>query len=451
MNYYHVRTNRGLESILAAELRALLPDWEVTPRPAGRAAWVAVGTPAVHSPSAGAPALGAEAGREASPESAGAPAPGPGGLGEMPAASISPETFARLRTGYEVIRVTEMGTLPELADPAEETVLTAVRRFVAGARLPARLPAAAPDRLPGGVPNRLQQPTAETTFAVRCLRDGRHAVQSPTIEREAGTIVRRRSGAAVNLSAPDITVRVDISDTLLVIGEVVGVQALDRRFEWIYRPRITLSTVVAAAALYLADTPDPEHPVIERVATRRGTGALLDPFCGSGTIPIEAASWAEAAAEARALAGAAGAGAEAPPLPRAETSPIYASDLSPEAVAGTRANAACNGLQRRIIPRQADATALSRYYADRGITTVVCNPPFGVRLGKRINFDQFYHSLLDGAAEILPRGGRFVLLSSRRRGRLNAVIAASPAWRLRGVHLIETGGVFPGIFVLERQ
>jgi putative N6-adenine-specific DNA methylase/tRNA (guanine6-N2)-methyltransferase len=186
--------------------------------------------------------------------------------------------------------------------------------------------------------------------------------------------------------------------------------------------------VVAAAALYLADMPDPEHPVIKRVAARRGTGALLDPFCGSGTIPIEAASWAET-----------------------EGSPIYASDLAPEAVAGTRANAACNGLDRRIIPRRADATELGRYYRDRGVTTIVCNPPFGVRLGKRINFDQFYRSLLDGAAEILPGDGRLVLLSSRRRGRLNAVIADSPMWTLKGVHLIETGGVFPGIFVLERR
>ena len=414
MNYYHVRTNRGLESILAAELRALLPNSEVTARPAGRAAWVAVGTPAAGLPAVGAPAVGAEARRESLLESAATP--------------ISPETFARLRTAYEVIRVTDMVTLQKLANPEEQTVLAAVREFIAGARLPARLSTV------------LRGDTPKTTFAVRCLRDGTHAVQSPTIEREAGTIVGRRSGAAVNLTAPDVTVRVDISDTLLVIGEVVGAQALDRRFEWIYRPRITLSTVVAAAALYLADMPDPEHPTIKRVAARSGTGALLDPFCGSGTIPIEAASWAAPAPEpeARALAG-------------AERPPIYASDLAPEAVAGTRANAACNGLARRIVPRQADATELGRYYRDRGVMEIVCNPPFGVRLGKRINFDQFYHSLLDGAAETLPRGGRFVLLSSRRRGRLNAVIASSPAWRLRSVHLIETGGVFPGIFVLERQ
>jgi len=310
-----------------------------------------------------------------------------------------------------------MVTVPELADPAEETVLAAVRAAVNDAVLPGIGPG--------------------MTFAARCLRDGRHAVQSPTIEREAGTIIGRRTGAAVNLTAPDVTVRVDVSGTLLVIGEVVGAQALDRRFQWIYRPRITLSPVVAAAALYLADMPDPEHPVIDQVA-RRGarcadaggaaTGALLDPFCGSGTIAIEAASWSSA--------------------PEA---PIYASDLAPEAVAGTRANAACNGFARRIIPRRADATQLAHYYRDRGIATIVCNPPFGVRLGKRINFDQFYEALLAEAAGVLPVGGRLVLLSSRRRGRLNVVIARSAAWRLQGVHLIEIGGVFPGIFVLERR
>jgi len=335
--------------------------------------------------------------------------------------AIPPETFARLRTAYEVIRVTDMMTVQELADPAEEIVLAAVRAAVTDAVLP---------EIPEGM-----------TFAARCLRDGRHAVQSPTIEREAGTIIGRRTGAAVNLTAPDVTIRVDISSTLLVLGEVVGAQALDRRFEWMYRPRITLSTVVAAAALYLADMPDPENPVIHRVARRGGlrgarnddsagspAGALLDPFCGSGTIAIEAASWSTE-----------------------REAPIYASDLAPEAVAGTRANAACNGFFRRIVPRRGDATQLARYYRNRGITAIVCNPPFGVRLGKRINFDQFYQALLSEAAEVLPPAGRLVLLSSRRRGRLNAVIARSAAWRISAVYLIETGGVFPGIFVLERK
>ncbi len=129
---------------------------------------------------------------------------------------------------------------------------------------------------------------------------------------------------------------------------------------------------------------------------------------------------------------------------------VYASDLAPEAVAGTRANAAINGAADRVIARHADATALGAHYADRGITRIVCNPPFGVRLGKRIEFGAFYEAFLDGAARVLPPGGRLVLLSSRRRARLNKVIAASPAWRLRGVHLIEIGGVFPGIFVIDR-
>ncbi len=399
MNYYHLRTNPGLESILAAEVRALLADTprsatEVTPRPAGRSGWTAVGS--------GSPATAVS---EVGSGSLGSPA-----HAEIPARVVDPaHLFARLRTAYEVIRVTYMGTLQELVDPGEETVLAALRAAVREAMLP--------EIGPG------------MTFAARCLRHGTHAVQSPTIEREAGTIIGRRTGAAVNLTAPDVTVRVDISDTLLVIGEVVGAPALDRRFEWIYRPRITLSPVVAAAALYLADMVDPEHPVIHGVARRRGpAGALLDPFCGSGTIAIEAASWSAS-----------------PPVP------MYASDLSPEAVAGTRANAACNGFARRIISRRADATQLARYYRDRGITAIVCNPPFGVRLGKRINFDEFYGAVLAEAAEVLPVGGRLVLLSSRRRGRLNVVIARSAAWRLMGVHLIEIGGVFPGIFVLERR
>jgi tRNA (guanine6-N2)-methyltransferase len=360
MNCYHVRTNPGLEPILLEELRELFPTDRLTSRPEDRVGWVRLDR----------------------------------------ADPVKPALWPSLRTAYEVVRVTGIALLPAGALATAEEMIAEITRFVATATLP--------------------QIGAGETFAVRCRRDGNHPLQSPLIEREVGAIVAGRTGRRVNLDAPAVTVRADLSGPRLFLAALETPRPLDRRFDWVYRPRITLSTVVAAATLRIATAPADGAPPPEV--------ALLDPFCGSGTIAIEAAAdgrWA--------------------------TEPVFASDLSPEAVAGARANAKRNGLSDRVSIAHGDALEIAGRYRDRGITKVVCNPPFGVRLGRRINFLTFYRTLLREVAALLPPRGRLVLLSSRRRGVLNRVIADSGDWRILSVHLIETGGVFPAIFALERR
>jgi len=53
-------------------------------------------------------------------------------------------------------------------------------------------------------------------------------------------------------------------------------ERLDRRQKKVWQPRITLKPTIASAMLQLCKW--------------EGKGRLLDPFCGSGTILIEAAT-----------------------------------------------------------------------------------------------------------------------------------------------------------------
>ena len=392
MYCYHIRTNPGLEQVLARELTdRVVPS--ISP----------LSSPRPSSPSSPAPHRGAH--RSALVQ------PSPEGRAGWTALTtdhaVPPERFSVLRCAYEVVEVLSVGRVPELTTTDRNTALSALDRFLADADLPL--------------------PCSGESFAARCYRHGVHSIKRPDVERLTGTHVTHRIRADVNLAAPDVVVRVDLSGDVVVIGRLTTHGPLDRRHRRIYQPRITLSPVVAAACLVEAERPsaitDTATPPLPR-------GALLDPFCGSGTIPLEAAH------------------TYAPPgAPGGRV--IYASDLSLEAVAGTRANAAVNARERQIIVRQADAVHLSRFYADRGVTTVVCNPPFGIRLGRRMNFDHFYRSFLDECAAILPSGGRVALLSARRRGRLNRVLRDRPQWREVSVTLMETGGVYPALFVLE--
>lgn len=355
MYCYHLITNPGLEEIVAEELRRAVSASAGVVAPGGR-----TGVLAVRSPH-----------------------------------PIEQEHLARLRTIYYAIDIRREETIRGLSGLGADRALEQIAQLACETRF--------------------LMLDSNRSIAVRCRRRGEHRFRSPQVEREVGTVLVDRYRCPVNLEAPDVTIRVEIIGSNVDLGILITPPEMDRRFTWLYRPRITLSTVVAYALL-------------ETARITADGGALLDPFCGSGTIPIETAA----------------------NFPNA----VFASDISAEAVAGTRANCAANGLGDRVVIRRLDAVDPTRFNAawgSRGITTVVCNPPYGVRLGRKIKFGAFYRGVLSGVARILPVGGRLVLMSSRRRGALNAVVATMPEWHISHVRIIETGGVYPGIFMLERR
>ena len=134
-----------------------------------------------------------------------------------------------------------------------------------------------------------------------------------------------------------------------------------------------------AAALLLASEWDPDTP-------------LVDPFCGSGTIPIEAAlmarrippglqrdfafrrwrGWDDAHWEALCTA------ARAQSLPTAPA-PIVGSDRDEGGIRAARANAGRAGVSADVDFRHAAVSSLA---APDGIGALVANPPYGRRIGE---------------------------------------------------------------------
>lgn len=151
--------------------------------------------------------------------------------------------------------------------------------------------------------------------------------------------------------------------------------------------------------------------------------ALCDPFCGSGTIAIEAAglllglppgrlrppplqhlalfdasAWRSVAAERRTV----------PP-----PAPIAASDRDAGAVAAARANAERAGVATAITFTTAAFTA-QPWLAEPGSAPksglLACNPPFGHRIGKGQDLRPLYQTLGNRTAELGP-GWRVALLA----------------------------------------
>jgi len=143
-----------------------------------------------------------------------------------------------------------------------------------------------------------------------------------------------------------------------------------------------------------------------------GSGPLVDPMCGSGTIPIEAAllarrvppgmarrfafmgwpgfdesAWEQLVQQARERM-----------LPRAPV-PILGSDRDAGAVAASAANAERAGVAGDIQWRRA---AISAMAPPPGRGWIITNPPYGVRVGERRELRDLYAQLGNVARRCCP-------------------------------------------------
>jgi len=154
-------------------------------------------------------------------------------------------------------------------------------------------------------------------------------------------------------------------------------------------------------------------------ARYRGRDAFCDPFCGSGTIAIEAALIARNrapglhrsfAAQAWDFAPASmwkQAAEEALSLEYHGEYHIFASDIDPKAVALSRENARRAGVERDIVFSVADACCMEPP-AERGV--IVCNPPYGERMLERDEARKLYRDF-GAASSGLDGWKRFVICS----------------------------------------
>jgi len=153
-----------------------------------------------------------------------------------------------------------------------------------------------------------------------------------------------------------------------------------------------------------------------------GAEALLDPMCGSGTFPVEAALLAarippggarrfafmdspgfDAAGWARLLDEAAG-------LRREPPCPIRAADRDAGAVEITRRNAARAGVADLL---EVERRALSATPGFPGPGLLVCNPPYGGRIGRPSDLRDLY-AALGAVARRLP-GWRATVVTTEPR------------------------------------
>jgi tRNA (guanine6-N2)-methyltransferase len=113
---------------------------------------------------------------------------------------------------------------------------------------------------------------------------------------------------------------------------------------------------------------------------------FLDPFCGSGAIPIQRAQFFP------------------PGL-------VIASDSDQGKVDALKQRIKELGLRKRVVVRSDDALHLTRY-EDGSIHKIVTDPPWGHFVNTDLPIEDFYRAMLAEFARLLRPGGKLVILTT---------------------------------------
>ena len=240
------------------------------------------------------------------------------------------------------------------------------------------------------------------------LRDSALAAQT-SVQSVAHKAVYDRLGKAYNLtrlpeSGAERSLRIYIESDGCLLGLDSSGEALHRRGYRRNAVEAPLKETVAAGILFLSGW------------NRRIP--LLDPFCGSGTIGVEAALYAidRAPGLGRAFA-LEGMPFAAAAVLRAEVAAaesrvrrdvefrITCSDIDPRALEAARANASLAGVAAGIEFRKGRAEEASPGYEEGYL---LCNPPYGERLGTEEEAEGLYRRMGEAAERFTGWGLGFV-------------------------------------------
>lgn len=240
--------------------------------------------------------------------------------------------------------------------------------------------------------------STDNTIAVHCTGKNRHLnhthfsalqVKNAIVDRQRQQTGRRSS---VDLETPDLIINLHIHGDRAILSLDSSGESLHRRG---YRPAVgfaPLKETLAAALLAMTEW----HSELP----------LLDPMCGSGTLPLEAAlqalniapglyrqqfafeRWQDFDPQLWQQLKAAAKQQQRASLP----APICGSDHDRDVLAQAKINAENCGIADQIQFTQTELSQLEPP-SDRGI--IICNPPYGKRLGEVEALKGLYKQLGD--------------------------------------------------------
>jgi len=293
----------------------------------------------------------------------------------------------------------------------------------------------------------------EQSFAVKAERVGKHDFTSLDLAREAGATIietfKESTGKRlkVNLKEPDVIVIAELISNQFLLGIDTTGHSLHMRRYRVYNHPMPLRTTLA----YL----------LVRLSSWNADEILLDPTCGGGTIPIEAALYARqmpivtfrkreyALYKLRFIDEIITERIKEELLKKVKATlkmRIYGLDINKKHVEGAFANATSAMVADTIDFIHGDARELTKYFKEESVDVIVSNPPY--KLSNRKRLRKLYKDIIRNALRILREEGRAVFLTSEIKVMKKELEDLGINFSLRKI--LRYGSLNTGIFIFRK-
>lgn len=259
------------------------------------------------------------------------------------------------------------------------------------------------------------------TFRATCDRiGGPHAFQSPQVEMEMGGSLAEyyaEQNVRPKMEDYDVCIRIEIVGFRAIVGTQLNVSDLSKDRHFLkFRNAVTVKTNIAYAMVRLGNVQPGQ--------------TIMDPFCGSGTLLLEALE-----------------------IFRKKVYCI-GMDVSKRSASGARDNALAEGCGHEVCKFVcSDARGLRRHVTDESVDAIISNLPWGVQTGQKNSVSDLktlYEIFLRTSWYTLKPGGRIVMLVLRGLQITRIVRKLSGRYRLLNVTVIRTTNNLPSVVVIEK-
>ena len=266
----------------------------------------------------------------------------------------------------------------------------------------------------------IEKVTSKCTFRTTCERIGaHHSFKSGDVEYEIGGALSEyyEKKAKPKMEGYDFNIRVDVIGSQVILGTQRCVDDLSKRHFCRYRNGVTVKCNLAYIMLRCANI----HPRSEQCL-------VADPFCGSGTILLEALEITN------------------------QRIRCIGMDVSRRSVQGAKENAEAENVSDLCQFFCTDARAFRKHCEENSVDAIVTNLPWGVMTGHKnvSDLQDLYEIFLRTAWYVLKDGGRIVMLVLRGLQLTRIVRKLSGRYRLLRAQVVRTTNNLPCLVVIEK-
>lgn len=243
------------------------------------------------------------------------------------------------------------------------------------------------------------------TFRVVSSMLSRHNFRRIDMQQAVEKSLIGKYGWRINLQNPILEFRIDLEDEEAIFGLRITDESVRQRNYKISHLPASLKPTVAYCMVSLSD-PSP-------------TDVFVDPMCGAGTIPIERAMFGQYAS-------------------------IIAGDMDEEVIGVAQSNVETSKSNIELKVWNVSSMPLE----NRSVDKIVCNLPFGKKIGSRAQNQKLYANFFREMTRILKPGGKAVLLTSERE-LINKLINKYRSLNLQRYVHIDLLGIKACIYVID--